>query len=91
MAAAQCVELLTVDDDRGPKPVLCRGGRWNRPATIFHRRNRRNIKGMKVKELISALQNYDPEREIQIGAEGNYWDVIEVGEWGKYVVIESND
>lgn len=46
---------------------------------------------MKVKELIEELRKYDPERELQIGAEGNYWDIVEVGEWGDYVVIESND
>lgn len=46
---------------------------------------------MKVKELISKLQEFDQERELQIGAEGNYWDIVEVGEWGEFVVIESND
>lgn len=43
---------------------------------------------MKVKELISALQKYDPDTDVQVTTEGVLCEIISIEQFNKAVVIE---
>jgi hypothetical protein len=46
---------------------------------------------MKVKELISKLQDFDGEKEVKIGAGGCCFDILEIDELTNIILIEAND
>lgn len=43
---------------------------------------------MNVKELITALQKYDPSTDVQVATEGVLCEIISIEQFNKTVVIE---